>query len=219
LAAVFGKAKRRRELLLVLIPGVIAIADAALVYHGLASLVVWLGSVVLFVWPIYLITEKFAEDQPELSYLQSIRATIYFTELGFLLFANGFLIVPSNPVTFLYVPLVSLTTVFFDIMILRGYRDEIRLFDEEQNRFFIWMIFYAGSACIWLSMAIVQFNLSSGADQAVVVILDILIGLLMGFLALLHERRSVKLAQQLAGSLKATRWQRRANSRRKRRAV
>jgi hypothetical protein len=219
LAAVFGKAKRRRDLLLVLIPGVIAIADAALVYYGLASLVIWLGSIVLFVWPLYLITEKFPEDQPELSYLQSVRATIYFTELCFLLFANGFLITPSKPVTFLYVPLVSLTTVLLDIMILRGYREEIRLFDKEQIRLFIWMIFYAGSACIWLSIAIVQFNPSSGADQTLVVISDILFGLLMGFLAYLHERRSVKLAQNLADSLKATRWQRRAVFRRKRRTA
>lgn len=77
--------------------------------------------------------------------------------------------------------LVSLTTVLLDIVILRGYREEIRLFDKERTHLFM-MILYAGSACIWLSVAIVQFNPSSGADQTLVVISDILFGLLMGSL-------------------------------------
>lgn len=214
---VLGRAKRRRDFLIVAIPGVLAITDGAALSFGLDNKLVWIASIVLFVWPIYLITEKFPEEEPEVSYLQSVRATIYFTELLVLIPANGFLITPRNPITILLTPLVSMLLVFLDVMIYRGYRDEVKVFDKRQMNLFYRMIIEAGAASIWLSVAIVQANFVIGDNGALSLVLDVLFALVWGFVAYWRETKSANSAQQLAEQLRKSRWQQKLNFRKRQR--
>ncbi|MGA2628247.1 MAG: hypothetical protein ABSF63_14445 [Candidatus Bathyarchaeia archaeon] len=56
---VLDQAKKRREFLLYLMSGAVPILDIGAVALGLDIKYIWLPSLVLFVWPGYLLTEKF----------------------------------------------------------------------------------------------------------------------------------------------------------------
>ncbi|MGD0549112.1 MAG: hypothetical protein ABSA81_01035 [Candidatus Bathyarchaeia archaeon] len=205
-----NKAKRRKEFLLILIPAILPVVDAAVVSFGLDMKLIWVPSFVLVAWPIYLLTEKFPTEEPELAFLQSVRASIYFFDLLWLIAGNGLLVTPLNLTTFVFTPLVALVSVLIDVGILHSHRAEVKLFDNEQSRLFTSMVMGAGFASVWLSVAVVQtdFVIWTSKGEVFSILIGIAFSGVLGYFAYRREAKSAKFARELADSLKRSRWHR-----------
>lgn len=207
---VLSKAKRRKEFLLILIPAIVPVIDGAALAFGLDVKLIWVPSFVLVAWPIYLLTEKFPTEEPELAFLQSVRASIYFFDLLWLIAGNGLLVSPLNLTSFVFVPIVALVSALIDVIIMQSHRAEVKLFDNEQSRLFKHMVAGAGFASIWLSFVVVVTDLMiwTSKNEIPSVLIGIAFSVLLGYFAYRREARSAKFARELANLLKKSRWYR-----------
>ena len=214
----WGKGRRRRDFLLVVIPTLTAIIMGGAVSFGLSPKLVLIPSLVLLVWPIYLLTEKFSEDQQEMAFLQSIRATEYFVGLIVMIPVNGAIVATVNLLAvFLTLPATAVLT-YVTALVARSVRAEVRLFSEAERSQLDKVLREAGVAVIWLSTAIAFDDLTLSASPNVLgLTLAALVSLAFGYIAMRNEARSTRFAALLSESLGRSRWANRVQFQKRRR--
>ncbi len=202
------KAKRRREFLIIAVPVLVSALASGAVSFGLNPQLVWIPSVVLFLWPIFLLTEKFPDADEELSFLQSVRATEYFAGLLVMVPVNTLLITPSNPITILLTPVASAILIQVVTLVVRSTRRELELFDLEQKKQLTSVLREAGVAVIWLSagIALADYTILVAGPTINAAVYAIPSCLIMGYVASRNEGRSSRFSTELAASLKRSRW-------------
>jgi hypothetical protein len=214
------KAKRRKEfLLLVAIPALIALLDGVIIALKFYPELVWIPSVVIFIWPVHLLTEKFSSEDSELSFLQSRRAALYLVQLLVIVPINAILFLTGNSDAILGPPLVG---VFLRVItpLFMGGREEVRLFELPQRELYNKMAAEASVATIWLAstLAVVDFFIYLGLP-ILLIGFGIPIAAIFGYMAYRNESKSVQFEFQLVASLRKSRWMQKRKFKEKREAA
>jgi hypothetical protein len=200
------KANRRKEFLLAAIPALIALLDGAAIALKFYPELVWIPSVVIFIWPVYLLTEKFSSEDPELSFLQSRRAALYLVQLLVIVPTNALLFLTGNSDAILAPPLVGVLLRVITPLFMGG-REEVRLFELPQRELYNKMAAEASVATIWLASTLAVVDLFIYLGSPILLVgFGIPIAAIFGYMAYRNESKSVQFEFQLAASLRKSRW-------------
>ena len=145
--------------ILVLAIALAQVSRAALVSFGLDPNVALVTYTLFFLWPGYLLHVKSRSRDLAAVLLQSSRATTYGVSFLFLIPLNALVVTAANPSTILLTPMVGLgLAAVIGVSLKRTYK-ETAFFSKEELHEYSSMIMNAGTACIWVTVAIGYFNL------------------------------------------------------------
>lgn len=202
------------------------IVSGIIVSFGMDSRLLWLPLLIFFLWTLYIYAYRAKyqlQDEEELSLVERARGLCYFFGLVACLILNG--MIYFGPLLFEYKLIIGILMVLFLILIEKTvpkafFEKQIRFFTKVQKAMLWKVLFLVNNVALYFSSIIMTFNLlvpllSSWKATSVtelilgstlVFLAAIAMSSVFAFLAYRQERESRKLAQNLAVSLKGTKW-------------
>lgn len=191
--------------------------------YGLDTRLVWTPTIFYAFWILYkayLKPSYFLSDYPERAIIERIRGWSYVFSLALTLLGN-YVMMEFAPRT-IDVFLLGIMSIGFMLIVIvrllprKFFKKEIVYMDENQEREIYMILKEAGSAAIFLSVAVVSLNLEFiGSTEFSIesAILTLFIVFALFAYAIIRERKSSNLARELAISLINSRWYKRYSAR------
>lgn len=184
---------------------------------GMDLKLLWLPLITFMLWTLYIYAYRAKyqlQDEVELSMIERARGLMYFFGLV--------ITFSSNSVAYLTTFLLEykLLTGLFMILLLfllewfiprTFFQKQTQLFNKTQKRLFGEVLFFAGNVALYYSIIVMTFNslillLNSWDIIAVVLPLNLIVVLVFALFLYRQERKSRRLAKNLAALLKGTKW-------------
>lgn len=189
-------------------PIVIGIATS----FGMDLRLLWFPMIMFFVWTLYIYwyrgTYQLYEEE-ELSLIERVRGLTYFFGFVATFVLNSYLVFyPTLENQLIVIVLVGFSLLFVTLTVPRTFfLKQTSLFNWQQKMILHEILFLVGSVSIYYSMTVATINLviTQGLGSLVDAIALVSLSVLTIFIYQ-RERKSRKLAHELAISLKETNW-------------
>jgi len=182
---------------------------------GLDLRLLWLPLVAFLFWTLYIYAYRAKyqlQDEEELSLVERARGLTYFFGLVATFTGNTCLFFFNTSLSNMVIAVILTLVLLFLIeqtVPRTFFKKQTALFTRDQRRMFSDALYNADNVSYYFSAIVVSLNsaiLGSFPWNVYYALLFAPLGITLGILAYIQERKSRKLARNLAISLKGTRW-------------